>query len=341
MARLEDLRQALLDAYAREPKIGSPNITVTFLEDSVALTGEVSNLQAKEEVEHLTRQIVPGLPIANSLVITNNRPDDDLTLTKRAQEALFDAAIDLGVRVLRGVAHLQGSVESLAVRKRAHQVVSGIPGIRDVRDEEAVIMGQQQIAVEPEYRQMGKFKIPPEAPQVVVGKDDITITNEIEELLATAMTTPRADEIHVYTHNGTVNLDGWVKTAEEAAQARLLAQKVSGVKSVQNRLVAIDGSTGGDEALNQEIRRILDARTDVKGGKVSPADVKSVVVNQVAYLWGESDTPEQRILAEQLAQQVPGVVKVINNVQVVTRRSRPDRGPGGGKEQGHRGTSHT
>jgi|GEM_PF-2379398 len=335
MARLDDLRQALLDAYARDPKVGSPNINVTFLEDAVAITGEVSNLQAKEEVEHLTRQIVPGLSIDNSLVITNNRPADDLTLTQRAQQALFDAALDLGVSVRNGVAFLQGSVESLAVRNQAHQVVAKIQGIRDVHDEEATVMGQQQIVVEADTRQVGKFQLPPEGPQVVVGRDDITITNEIEELLANDMNVPRADEIHVWTHNGTVTLDGWVKTAEEAAQARLLAQRVSGVKSVQNRLISLDGSTGGDEALNQEVRRVLGA----KGDEVSPVDVLSVVVKQVAYLWGQVDTPEQRIKAEQLVQTVPGLERVINNLQVVTRRSRPDRGPGGGQERGHRGTS--
>lgn len=335
MARLDDLRQTLLDAYARDPKIGSPSINVTFLEDAVAITGEVSNLQAKEEVEYLTRQIVPGLSIDNSLVITNNRPSDDMTLTQRAQQALVDAALDVGVRVLNGVAHLQGSVESLAVRNHAHQVVAKIQGIRGVRDEEATVMGQQQIVVESESRQVGKLQLPAEGPQVVVGRDDITITNEIEELLANAMEVPRADEIHVWTHNGTVTLDGWVKTAEEAAQARLLAQRVSGVKSVQNRLISMDGSTGGDEALNQEVRRVMGLKSD----EVSPVDVLSVVVKQVAYLWGQVDTPEQRIKAEQLAQTVPGLERVVNNLQVVTRRSRPDRGPGGGQERGHRGTS--
>ena len=336
MARLDDLRQTLLDAYAREPKVGSPSITVTFLEDTVALTGEVSSLRAKEEVENLTRQIVPGLAIDNSLVITGNRPGSDQELTACAEKALFDAGFDdLGVQVRDGIAYLQGSAESLDMRKRAHRIIAKIPGIRDVHTEEAVIMGQQQIAVEPEYRQMGKFKIPPESPQVVVGRDDITITNEIEELLANDMDVPRADEIHVLTRNGTVSLDGWVKTAEEAAQARLLAQRVSGVKSVQNRLISMDGSTGGDEALNQEIRRVL----GTKGDEVSPVDVLSVVVKQVAYLWGEVDTPEQRIKAEQLAQTVPGLERVINNVQVVTRRSRPDRGPGRSQQRGHRGTS--
>ncbi len=324
MAQLEDLRQALLDAYARDPKVSSPNIKVTFLEDAVALTGEVATLQAKEEVEFLTRQIVPGLTIDNSLVITNNRLDDDQALTQHAQQALFDAAIDVGVHVLNGIAHLQGNVQSLDVRNHAHQVVAKIPGIRGVRDEEAGVMGQQQVEVTPEYRQEGKFRVPAEAPQVVVGRDDITITNDIEDLLANAMTTPRADEIHVWTHNGTVTLDGWVKSAEEAAQARLLAQRVSGVKSVQNRLVSIDGSTGGDDALNQEIRRLFGIKRD----EVSPVDALSVVVQQVAYLWGQVDTPEQRIKAEQLAKTVPGITRVINNLQVVTRRSRPGSGPG-------------
>lgn len=333
MARLDDLRQALLDAYARDPKIGSPSINVTFLEDAVALTGEVASLRAKEEAEHLTRQMVPGLSIDNSLVITNNRPENDQTLTQQAQAALDAAGLNLGVRVLRGLAHLQGSPDSLAVRNEAHRVVAGVPGIRDIRDEEATIKGQQQVEVEPAYRQEGKFRVPPEAPQVVVGRDDLTITNAIEERLANDMTVPRADEIRVWTHNGTVTLDGWVKTMDEAAQAVHLAERVSGVKSVQNRLISLDGSTGGDEALNQEIRRAM----GIKGDEVSPVDVLSAVVQQVAYLWGDVDTPEQRLKAEELAKAVPGISKVVNHLRVVTRRSRPEREPGSTRHQGYRG----
>ncbi len=326
MARLDDLRQALLDAYARDPKVGSPNINVTFLEDKVALTGEVATLGAKEEAENLARQIVPGLDVDNSLVITGNRPANDATLAEQATQALRDAGIDLGVKVRDGAAQLLGSAANLDARNHAHRIVSRVPGIRSVRDEQAPIMGQQKIEVEPEYRQEGKFRVPPEAPQVVVGRDDITLTNEIEELLATQMTYPRADEVHVWTHNGTVALDGWVKTAEEAVQAQILAERVSGVKSVQNRLVATDGSTGGDDALNQEIRRAFGK----KGDEVSPVDALSVVVQQTAYLWGQVDTPEQRLKAQQLAEQVPGILRVNNNIQVVTRRSRPGSGPGGG-----------
>lgn len=327
MARMNDLRQALLDAFARDPRIGSPNISVTFLEDTVALTGEVSSLRAKEKAEHLTRQIVPGLGVDNSLVITGNRLDDDQTLGEKAQQALFEAGFDLGVRVLNGLASLQGQVESLAKRDEAHRIVARIPGLREVRDDEAVVMDQEAIEIFPEKQQVGKLELPVEGTQLIVDRDDATITNEVEEALATEMSTPRADEIHVQVQNGVVTLDGWVKTVEEAAQARLLAQRVSGVKSVRNRVITLDGATGGDEALNQEIRRAFGA----KGDPISPVDIQSAVVKQVAYLWGEVDTPEQRIGAERLAQAIPGITKVINHVQVVTRRSRPARGPRGGE----------
>jgi osmotically-inducible protein OsmY len=153
-------------------------------------------------------------------------------------------------------------------------------------------------------------------------QEDIALTNDVEELLATRMAFPRADEIHVWTHDRTITMDGWVKTAEEAAQAQLLAQQVAGVKSVQNRLVVTDGSTGGDEALNQEIRHAFGR----KGDAVSPVDALSVVVQQVAYLWGDVDTPEQSLEAEALAKDVPGITRVINYLRVVTRRSRPSSG---------------
>lgn len=300
MARLDDLRQALLDAYAHMPEIGSMSIHVTFLEDAVALTGEVASLQAKEEAENLARQIVPGLAIDNSLVITGNRPADDAELTTRAQQALLDDGLEAGVEVRDGIALLRGNAGSLDARNRAHRVVARIPGIREVQDARAATALPREL-----------------------GPDDIRLTNAVEERLANAMATPRADEIRARTQDGKVTLDGWVKSAEEAILAERLAQEVPGVRSVESRLVSTDGATGGDEALNQEIRRLLGKRGDM----LSPVDVLSAVVKQEAFLWGEVDTPEQRLAAEALAQEVPGIVRVTNYLQVVNRRSRPQIPP--------------
>lgn len=311
--QLPDVEQAIKDLFARDPVIGSPRISISFFDDTVALQGEVGSLREKERAQFLLKQVIPDCPIDNSLVVTANRVEDDDALTREAQEALAAAPgipKELGVSVVNGIARLVGDTPSLETRRKAHEIVAAIPGIRRVRDEEATVMGQMS------YEGAG-------APDLRVGIDDITITNRIEDLLAEKMAPPRADEVEVRVSNGTVTLTGYVKGADERAQAEHLAMSVSGVKSVKNHLVSLDGSYGCDETIRSRIEHAFGEARHVSG-----VNVKAWVVEDTVYLTGDVDTPEQRDEAERIAKGTPGVAHVRNDITIVTRRERPVRGPG-------------
>jgi osmotically-inducible protein OsmY len=65
--------------------------------------------------------------------------------------------------------------------------------------------------------------------------DDSAITAEVKaELLAA--TNVHSKHIHVKTRAGVVSLTGWVPSKEDKSGAEAVASKVSGVKSVRNRL---------------------------------------------------------------------------------------------------------
>ncbi|MEJ2346402.1 MAG: BON domain-containing protein [Gammaproteobacteria bacterium] len=66
--------------------------------------------------------------------------------------------------------------------------------------------------------------------------DDAAITTKVKtKLLGDSIT--EGLKVHVETNHGVVELSGFVKTAEQRAQAGKLAQGVPGVKAVRNGLV--------------------------------------------------------------------------------------------------------
>ena len=66
--------------------------------------------------------------------------------------------------------------------------------------------------------------------------DDATLTTRVKAKMA-ENTTVSATSISVETLNGTVQLSGFAKSAEERSMAEKLARETSGVKSVRNDVI--------------------------------------------------------------------------------------------------------
>lgn len=66
--------------------------------------------------------------------------------------------------------------------------------------------------------------------------DDAAVTAKVKTAIAKDPGV-KALEVKVDTHLGTVQLSGWVSTAEEKARAEELAKAVPGVKAVENKIV--------------------------------------------------------------------------------------------------------
>ncbi|HYD58008.1 MAG TPA: BON domain-containing protein [Burkholderiales bacterium] len=64
--------------------------------------------------------------------------------------------------------------------------------------------------------------------------DDATVTAKVKTAIATDVGVKAAANVNVETHKGTVQLSGFADSAEQASRAVSAAQKVSGVKTVQN-----------------------------------------------------------------------------------------------------------
>lgn len=66
--------------------------------------------------------------------------------------------------------------------------------------------------------------------------DDTAITAKVKTAFAQDPGV-KALEVKVVTFSGTVQLSGWVNTAQEKARAEEVAKTIPGVKSVENKIV--------------------------------------------------------------------------------------------------------
>ncbi len=64
--------------------------------------------------------------------------------------------------------------------------------------------------------------------------DDATVTAKVKTAIATDVGVKAAANVNVETHRGVVQLSGFADSGEQASRAAQAAQKVSGVRSVQN-----------------------------------------------------------------------------------------------------------
>ncbi len=143
---------------------------------------------------------------------------DDSVTTGRVKSALIadpvTKAHQIDVETFKGTVQLNGYVDSAAGKERATTVAKNTTGVKSV---------QNNLSVRTVDRAAG---------QVV---DDGVITSKVKAAL-TGDPRTKAHQVNVETHEGVVQLSGFVDTVEAKSTAEQLAKQVDSVKSVDNEL---------------------------------------------------------------------------------------------------------
>ena len=124
------------------------------------------------------------------------------------------------------------------------------------------------------------------------------------------------------TDKGIVTLGGQVLTADQKAQAELLAKQIAGSEVVANQIAIIPPGGSSDahavnSYLDQGIEKNLEAamiQNKIQG------QLNYAVKNGVVTLSGEVPSEDLRSNAERVATAVPNVQQVVNAVAVVKHR---------------------
>ncbi len=145
--------------------------------------------------------------------------------------------------------------------------------------------------------------------------DDKLLVGKVKTALISDKTAD-ADEINVEVYKGVVQLNGFVDSDKEKAQAETVAKGVEGVKGVKNNL-AIKGASqtaGGavdDSTVTAKVKSALIDDASTKAG-----DIKVETRGGVVQLSGYVSSQAQKDAATKVAQSVKGVKSVQNGLTV-------------------------
>ncbi|REJ82654.1 MAG: BON domain-containing protein [Planctomycetota bacterium] len=155
----------------------------------------------------------------------------------------------------------------------------------------------------------------PASSEIAEGVSDREISLAVEnELLSSDAVS--SHKIDVTSNEGIVTLSGKVDSLLAQQAADRIAQRVKGVISVVNRIVIIAGDRK-DAEIAEDVLQAWSADSATESG-----ELRVEVVNGTGKLAGKVDSPVERILAEQIAEGVRGIVAVENNIEVVETDER-------------------
>jgi hyperosmotically inducible protein len=145
--------------------------------------------------------------------------------------------------------------------------------------------------------------------------DDSVITAKVKAALIEDPTT-KAHQVQVDTFRGTVQLNGFVDSADEKAAAARVAHSVNGVQNVRNNLTVghTDRSAGGvvdDSVITTKVKAALVAEPTTKA-----RDITVITRDGIVQLSGFVDSAAEKASAVEVAQGVAGVKEVRNNLQI-------------------------
>ncbi len=146
MGKTRDVREAVETELSYDPLLDATDISVKNISGNVALTGTVPSYPQYLEAAQAAWRVAGVTEVHNNLevVLPPDSVRDDAMLTTAANNALAaDATVPEGVEATarNGNLTLTGTVQYLSQRAAVEKVVSGLIGVRHVRNEINVVCG--------------------------------------------------------------------------------------------------------------------------------------------------------------------------------------------------------
>lgn len=282
-----------------DPSTNPWDIDVKVKNGDVFLSGIVGSWQEIRFAGNVAQSIFGVKKVTNNLVFQYDslRPDDEIYYEiKRIY--LTDARLDhslIKVNVNGGMVSLYGIVGSLPEKSLAI-ADAWVSGVRSV---DASNLEIKYWARDPRLR-VDKY----------VKKSDSEIDSAIQ-LAYTYDYRVRNYDVTVNVQNGYVTLTGDVKNLMEKEAAKSDAMDIVGVWEVDNRIKVRPDILYSDKDILGRVRSAFENNQYLNKYKFNLN-----VYNGKLYIDGKVDTPYERLLAEQVADRIPGVAAVKNNLVV-------------------------
>ncbi len=128
----EEIREAVLDALAYDPRVAPFGIEVDVLGSTVTLSGRVNNLAAKRAAEQDARNTLGVWRVTNNIKVRPDIPADDV-LGKRIANALSESArvirSHIDIEAENGWVYLNGLVSTASEKNAAERIAERVQGV--------------------------------------------------------------------------------------------------------------------------------------------------------------------------------------------------------------------
>lgn len=302
--REEEVIGMVRHAFARDPKLDAPKITISMIEGQVALTGVLDSPEQVQRAETVVQQLLPTVKVDNSLTVgirgdTHTWQDSSLNevamrTLEKAKDKFRSRPSSASVEVRDGIARLHGNCATAKDRQALINAMAGVPGIREVQSDDL---------------QVAPFGT----------ADDIRLGNLVEERLQ-RLDPALAGAVGVTVHDRSAHLTGRLRNEHLARRVEDIAMAVPGIKRVHCEFEFYQQSdpTHTHATLEQDIKHALG-----RAG-LPVANMAVFVTAGTVSLAGEVDAINQKRLAMQIASQHAGhLYRIDNAINVAGRRSWP------------------
>ncbi len=148
--------------------------------------------------------------------------------------------------------------------------------------------------------------------------DDATITSRVKYALLNEV----ADDalaINVEVSKGVVQLSGWVSSDTAKSEAGRVAKAAEGVVAVSNRLLVRTGKRSAGRTLDDSLLAAKVKLALTENENTNAIRINVEVRNAVVELSGFVDSYEERDAAASFVENIEGVDKVINSIDITPR----------------------
>jgi osmotically-inducible protein OsmY len=270
----------------------------------VTLSGSVDNFLARERAIKIAETIKGVRSVINNITINPSAHSDTQIVMAVKNALVLDPATDsyeIDVKVYKGIVTLYGIVESWTEKQLAGQVVKGIAGIKDIKNEIVVDYIKQRFDSEIEADIKGRLRT------------DIYVNENF---------------IDVSVNNGKVTLHGTVGSAAEKSRAYNDAW-VAGVTDVDTSGLEVkwwmrDYLRRKDvlaDKSDEEMKKVI-KDTFFYDPRLKSFDINVEVENEVVTLTGTVDNLKAKKAAAQDVRHTAGVWMIRNFIKV-----RPEKLP--------------
>lgn len=276
------------------------SIDITTNNGIVTLSGSITNLLAKKRATNVTESITGVISVVNNLKITASRPDK--ALNKDIDQALkTDPATEnweIVTEVHNGLVTLTGAVDSWQEKQLAASIVSGVKGVKMIRNNIMVADDEDRKAadIKAEVKQTLKY--------------DSRI---------------RDDMIKVSATDSTVTLSGSVGSPKEKQLARQKAH-VRGVDQVIAKNLEVHPEYNSKMFASEEIHSLSPSvieraikRAMAYNPRVPATNIEVEVKDSIATLTGTVKNLNSKLEAAEDARHTVGINTVNNNIEVIRK----------------------